>query len=621
MSDSSRVLLVVMPFGGIERPQIGVSTLKAGLQAQGTPCDIAYLNLAFAAMIGSRFYSWLSNEYNYSVFAGERAFARLLFPQLARADDRYVREILLGQAAFAPWQVQQVAGLRFFVRPFLEYCMTAVDWSRYSVIGFTTTFEQNLSSLALAQRLKRRYPDKVMVFGGGNCAGDMGLQMHQSFPWLDYVFTGEADSSFPELVRRFESGSPFREDIPGCVRREGNASVATPPGAPLRELDSLPYPDFDDFFQQLACSPVKWGLGLYLPIETSRGCWWGEKKHCTFCGLARLEAVFRAKSAKRALAEMEYLTRRYGVKHVGVVDNILSMEYFGTLLPELKRQRSGVKLLYETKANLTRDQVALLRDAGIVSIQPGIESLNDHQLQLMRKGVTALQNVQLLKWCEELGVRTHWNHLYGFPGERAEDYRDSVALAACLSHLPPPDAVGPVRLDRFSPYFESPKAFGLRVLGPAAVYRYLYPFEVSVIERLAYFFEYDFEGKAESLERALHLHHACEQWKQAYPTSRLEVIEDTAREWVVWDTRPGRRRGIYRFGEPERTVMDYCDRARSMGAIATHLAERFKSAAPTLEWLRRFLTYLIEHRLMVMRNGLYLSIVLRSRALRPAVTW
>jgi ribosomal peptide maturation radical SAM protein 1 len=615
------VLLVVMPFASIERPQISVSTLKAQLLSQGVPCDIAYLNLGFAAAVGYDLYTWFTNYYNYSVFAGERAFARVLFPQLISQDDRYLRDILVGQASFSSQQIERVVRLCSLAQPFLEYCFHAVDWKRYSVIGFTSTFEQNLASLALSRRLKDSYPDKVIVFGGGNCAGHMGRQLHQSFPWVDFVFTGEADFAFPNLVRRLGRGDPNRDDIPGYVRREGGTSIATDPGAPVRDLDALPYPNYDDFFQQLALNPLAARVGLSLPIETSRGCWWGEKQHCTFCGLGRQEVVFRAKSARRALAEIEDLTRRYRIRYVGMVDNILSMKFFETVLPALKRRPSGIRLLYETKANLKRSQVALLRDAGVASIQPGIESLSDHQLRLMRKGVTALQNVQLLKWCEELGVRVHWNHLYGFPGEHGDDYAGALDMMTRLSHLPPADASGPMRLDRFSPYFEAPEAFGLRIQGPAPVYRYLYPFDASVLTNLAFFFEYDFEGKSQSLSRAVALQHAVSCWNRAYPSSRLEVVQRQPNEIVVWDNRPHRRHSLYRFGQPEKTVIEYCDAARRLDSIAKHLTERFDSCAPSLPWLRQFLDYLVDQRLMVTRDNQYLTVILSAKASRPADAW
>ena len=59
---------------------------------------------------------------------------------------------------------------------------------------------------------------------------------------------------------------------------------------------------------------------------------------------------------------------------------------------------------YETKANLSRDQVRTLAEARVNRIQPGIESLSDKSLRLMRKGSTKAVNLQLLRWCAEYGV-------------------------------------------------------------------------------------------------------------------------------------------------------------------------------------------------------------------------
>ena len=130
------------------------------------------------------------------------------------------------------------------------------------------------------------------------------------------------------------------------------------------------------------------------------------------------------------------------------VDNILDMRYFRDVLPRLRDRPLGLTLFYETKANLTKAQVQLLRDAGVLAIQPGVESLSSHVLQLMRKGVTALQNIQLLKWCSQYQVTAAWNLLYGFPGETVEDYEALAGTLDALWHLPPPHAVGAVRMDR-----------------------------------------------------------------------------------------------------------------------------------------------------------------------------
>ena len=229
-----------------------------------------------------------------------------------------------------------------------------------------------------------------------------------------------------------------------------------------------------------------------LLIETSRGCWWGAKAHCTFCGLNGATMNFRSKDADarargaRGLSHVAIRTTR-----VVAVDNILDMRYFRDLLPELRDRQLGITLFYETKANLTKEQVKLLRDAGVLAIQPGVESLSTHVLQLMRKGVTALQNIQLLKWCRQYGVSVAWNLLYGFPGETAADYAAIGDAIESLWHLPPPYAMGAVRMDRFSPYFNQAAAFGLVNVRPMDMYRLLYPLPQDRLRNLAYFFEFD----------------------------------------------------------------------------------------------------------------------------------
>jgi radical SAM superfamily enzyme YgiQ (UPF0313 family) len=79
------------------------------------------------------------------------------------------------------------------------------------------------------------------------------------------------------------------------------------------------------------------------------------------------------------------------------------MTYFKTVLPRLAESGSYT-IFYEIKANLRREQVHLLADAGVRWIQPGIESLDDNALRLIGKGNSTLMNVQLLKWSCEFGI-------------------------------------------------------------------------------------------------------------------------------------------------------------------------------------------------------------------------
>ena len=159
------------------------------------------------------------------------------------------------------------------------------------------------------------------------------------------------------------------------------------------------------------------------------------------------------------------------------------------MLPALERRARPLQLFFEVKANLEA-QVAAAR-GGVRRIQPGIESLSDHVLQLMRKGTTALRNVQLLKWCPEYGVTVDWNLLYGFPGETDADYDQILALLPAIRF---PAAAG-ARADParpLQPVPHAPAAFGLSNVRPMAIYRTLYPFETEALRRIAYYFDFDY---------------------------------------------------------------------------------------------------------------------------------
>ena len=113
----------------------------------------------------------------------------------------------------------------------------------------------------------------------------------------------------------------------------------------------------------------------------------------------------------RLLAELSHLKTRYGVDNIQFVDNILDMSFFKTVLPKLAGSEDKYALFYETKANLKREQVELLAQAGVLWIQPGIESLDDRILKLLAKGNSTVMNLQLLKWCCEFGIDVSWNLL------------------------------------------------------------------------------------------------------------------------------------------------------------------------------------------------------------------
>jgi len=277
------------------------------------------------------------------------------------------------------------------------------------------------------------------------------------------------------------------------------------------------------------------------------------------------------------------------------------------MLPELKERGLDLTIFYETKSNLTKEQVQLLAQAGIKLIQPGIESFSLRLLKMMRKGVSPLQNIQLLKWCQQFGVQPMWNLLYCIPGERAEDYELMLPLLESITHLTPPTTNGMIRLDRYSPYFQSPESFGLINARPAEAYRYVYPFSSSELADLVYYYDFSFVDKLDSSQYLGPIIRQLELWQQA----RVDGAELTAHavsehELVIDDSRPNASSSRTTLFGWRRDVYDYCDRIRSSRMI-TDMMERDHSSVSQAE-VNDYLQQLVSKKLMAQDQDQFLSL-------------
>ena len=422
-------VLVTMPFMDADRPSIQLGLLKAIGQAQGFSVRTLHANLDFAAGVGVDYYRALWKPCG-------RMVGDWLFSVEAFGDDapdpggRLVEDFAdeLTHLGPAPRGLaDRLLTMRHRAVPaYLDALIETFPWQDVRIVGFSSTFQQNTASVALARRLKERYPHIVTVLGGANVDGDMGLELLRAAPCIDLAVIGEADDAFPRLLDTLAAGMDVAE-VPGLARRVDGTVVATPPAPPLAQLDALPDPDYGEYFERaesVGLLPRESHRAVWIPFESARGCWWGAKHHCTFCGLNGTTMQFRSKSAPRVLEELQQQTRRYRSFLFESVDNILDMRYLRELFPALAASSTDYRLFFEVKANLTRAQLKAMAEGGVSHIQPGVESLSSNVLHLMRKGVRAAANVNVLRWAQHYGMHVAWNLLWGFPGETEKDYAE-----------------------------------------------------------------------------------------------------------------------------------------------------------------------------------------------------
>jgi ribosomal peptide maturation radical SAM protein 1 len=597
-----RVLLINMPFAEVTYPSLALGLFKTRFQNEGIPCDVEYLNILFAEMVGLENYSTIGQMT--SLFAGEQMFAHTLFGNYVPDNTQYYVDVVSKVSLDMQYRLQR---MKTQVIPFLQYCLERIPWYSYDIIGFTSLFEQNLPSIALAYQIKRHFPNKIIVFGGANCEDTMGLTMHRCFSFIDYVCSGEADNTFPELVKRLIYGHSIH-DLPGIVYRDNGKFIYTGKAPKIHELDSLPFPNYDEYFQRLRNSSLATWINPFLLLETSRGCWWGEKRKCTFCGLNGQNLKFRSKSTTRIIDEILYLTQRYNIPYIRAVDNVINLDYFKNLLPEIVKMNLNVQLTFEVRSTLQKHQIKMLAEAGVTYIQAGIENLSTHILKLMRKGTSALQNIQFLKWCKQYGIKSDWNIIFGFPGEVPDDYARCLEFANVLTHLDPPLGFGPFRMDRFSYNFDNASELGLIKLRPLNIYKYLYPFDEGTLFDLVYYFDFDYEEKIDDGGFLAPLTEQVLSWKDRQHHLYSQSVNN---QLLITDNRPVATSTQIVLHGIRRYIYEYCDRIRSIKRIEQWLKECCQVTSCE-DHIKKILAEYIDKKLMVKEKNLYLSLAVMT---------
>lgn len=626
------VKIVVPPFMSIFRPSLGASLLKANLEQKGIQCKVCYLNMDFSKEAGHHLTQYIAKHSGKSLLVGEWIFSHALNPERDVKRDREYIDLL--SSRLPPRLISLVQAGAEQAGKFVPNAALHLVADKPAIIGFSSMFQTHAAALALAAAVKQISPDTVTCFGGANCEGPMGRATIDAFPQVDYVFSGDADETFPEFVKRYVSGERPFAYAPSIFTRRPEDNERThghvDEGLALRDcktdaaasgifgdLDSIPPPAYEDYFEKVDELGIAGQFTVGLLVETSRGCWWGEKSHCRFCGLNGFGMKYRSKSPARIIEEFEFLAERWNPDFLQVTDNILDIKHLPAF-DKIHNSGKSIRLYYEVKSNMTEDQLRRIALGGVAWVQAGVESLNDTVLTLMGKGVTALQNVRLLRNCIELGIVPHWNILSGFPNENPSQYAKMAGMIEYLEHLPPPVGSNPIRLVRFSPYYERASEFGYINLRPAPAYNYIYDLPQSQLDKLAYLFIADNdqvpdEGETRQLQAAI------ERWQRRYGEGatypKLMCFQVNGAN-LVKDTRSVAKQKWTSIGKIGVAVLDAFRNPGVIDTVLTKLSETLGDSAGVFStW-----ELLNEHKFVLADGDRALSLVVDPRRrVRPAI--
>ncbi|MBZ5522822.1 MAG: RiPP maturation radical SAM C-methyltransferase [Acidobacteriia bacterium] len=595
-----------MPTLSARFPSIQLALLKPTLERAGIPAQTFSLFMYFGERIGWKVCETIADVWPSMV--GEWIWTKAAFGDEVEAhDEQYFKayeHVFKAICRRAGCRMKRFQKIRDKDAPeFIDFCLEAVDWSRFSVIGFSVVFQQTLASLALAKALKQRYPEIPIVFGGASLEDDIADEIIRHCPQVDYIHCGDAEISFPEMVRRLERGQSM-EGLQGVMWRNHDSIEYAGRAPNFMNMDETPLPDFDEYFYarreggyedyEDACEPM-------IPIETARGCWWGERHHCTFCGLNRSGMEFRAKSPEQVVDQLDQLSRKYGVLSFNAIDNIMAPEYTEKLFRRLAEANTDLEIHYEIRPNLSRTQLGRMRKGGLYSVQPGVESLATNVLKSMRKMTTGMRNVELIKWCTYYGISCMYNILMRFPGETEDDYRLQAELVPRIVHLQPPWGIVKARADRGSPMFTAPETQSVKRLRPAVCYDYIYPKRFN-LERVSYYFDHDMENVVDE-EHYDDLLDLVAQWQAAWTDEGHPTLRYRKAFTGIW-IDDGRRRTVqtHSYSGGPAALYEYCADARTRRDITTAMGNEL--------WVQQALDDFVSKGLMLFLDDRYLSLAI-----------
>ena len=448
-----KLLLISMPFSILDVPSIQLGTLYSYLKNKGIPVDVHHAYLRCAEILDPKLYRVISYSMRDEIF-----YPYFLYPENFQRYRNMITKYFNNFVKYRPISLETVLAR---LHSFNEELLTKLDFSKYSLIGFSVTFDQLKSSIFLSRKIKQRYPNIPIVFGGAHCNGDLGISLLKTFSEIDFIVSGEGEETLTTLFKNL-ANKKFAA-IKGLGWRD-NGNVKFNGFPEQLPLDSLPIPEYEDYFHELEnCSlnfknAIKYHLNI--PVEGSRGCWWNK---CTFCNLNTQYNDYREKSVARVIEEVKKQVNKYQCHSIRFVDNVQRIKNFDKLMSGLKELNKDLNIFLEIRAgHLKKRDYRLMREAGVTRVQIGVEAFGNKYLKKMNKGVTNIENLAAIKYCQECGILIIYNIIINYPNEDQCDLHEASENIKFLKSYIPPWAINSFGIYHGSPVYRNPQDFNIK---------------------------------------------------------------------------------------------------------------------------------------------------------------
>ena len=405
-----KTLLLSLPWSEYQSPSMPIGHLAAYLKKRGYDVEASYPYVEAAAHIGFAEYSLVSQSHPNRA---ESVSAYALFKGVKPDISAYLKSSGIN-----------VSGASAKLKRSLKRIYDRTVWSDYGLVGFSINHAQLFTSLMLAKWVKQDHPNIKIVFGGRSVSGYLGRAVISDFPQVDWCVDGEGELPLELLIKSMSASEDNAEGaIPGLIYRIGDRVISNG-RRQMEELAGFPDPDYDDYFRRIQEAPSLASVDVspYIPVEVSRGCTYG----CGFCADRAYHQGFRTRPANEVARSIDRLCSRYGVPSFYLVTTMITPPMADEIFGRLREHGRDYAIRCAIRSGMTKEKLGLMKDGGVCELQIGIETLSGSLLEKMSKGTCLLDNLQTMKFCEELGIKYVSILMTGFPGETQEDVDEAI---------------------------------------------------------------------------------------------------------------------------------------------------------------------------------------------------
>ena len=587
MQEKRNVLLISMPFAILTIPSIQLQILENYLRTKDIDVKSSHLYLKSADFYGLIDYNYLTfapnDSYNAQIF-----FTKYVFPNHWEKNKEKIREFVNNSIIRDPNNIYNINYENYEnnTDKFFKWIIENVEWKNYDIIGFTINYGQFLPSLAFAKKIKESNPDKIIIFGGSRVVDELGIRILETFDYIDLIVSGEGENALELLA----TSSEKQENIPNLIYRKDN-EVFFNKSDKIVDLNSQPTPNFDSFFNELGqCSDIlqqNFHLNGKIPIEISRGCWWNR---CNFCNLNVQHEKYREKNVDRIIDEIKHLIECYNHLGYQIISNTILKNNHRDLLEKIIKLNKDLTFFVESRAGqLKSKDYQLLRKAGFITIQTGIETFSKNYIKKMNKGARVIDNIASLIYSKENSISNSYNLITNFPNEEKIDFEETKKNIDLIKQYIEPPKISPLIIGYRSPIFNNPDSWNIKKFDYINSDKIMFP-EGILNKNLSFF--YKFERKDEIQNN--NWNELIENWKKEYnkykdecykKNTELEKLnfyyQDGGDFLKIYDKRDKNNFDIFILDKLERKIFLNCKDVKSFEKIQEEFSELedFKLAA------------------------------------------